>query len=103
MPLTVLLLGLSAAPVAAQPPESPAVREPKVTPRLPPPRARLRVRPLYPYRATHSFYPPPFDVDYPGPNAHRECTVAYVTERRPSGPVVTPRMNCRWVPGRIPF
>jgi hypothetical protein len=32
----------------------------------------------------------------PGPNAVRDCTATYVTEQRPSGPVITPRMNCYW-------
>jgi lipoprotein-anchoring transpeptidase ErfK/SrfK len=33
---------------------------------------------------------------YPGPNAVRECTATYVQEYRPSGTVITPRMNCYW-------
>jgi hypothetical protein len=32
----------------------------------------------------------------PGPNAVRECSTSYVQENRPSGPVITPRMNCFW-------
>ena len=63
------------------------------------PRARIRVQPLYPYRRYHSFYPLPYDVEYPGPNARRDCTARYVTEYRPSGTVVVPRMNCWWVRG----
>ena len=35
----------------------------------------------------------------PGPNAVRDCTATYVQERRPSGTVITPRMNCYWRPG----
>jgi hypothetical protein len=35
----------------------------------------------------------------PGPNAVRDCTASYVQERRPSGTVITPRMNCYWRPG----
>lgn len=35
----------------------------------------------------------------PGPNAVRECTATYVQEYRPSGTVITPRMNCFWRPG----
>jgi|SRR3954462_9710628 hypothetical protein len=63
------------------------------------PRTRLRVRPVYPYRHFHSLYPPPYDVEYPGPNGKRECVDAYVTEHRPSGTVIVPRMRCRWVRG----
>lgn len=36
---------------------------------------------------------------YPGPNAVRDCTATYVQEYRPSGTVITPRMNCHWRPG----
>ena len=35
----------------------------------------------------------------PGPNAVRSCTATYVREYRPSGTVITPRMNCFWRPG----
>jgi hypothetical protein len=35
----------------------------------------------------------------PGPNAVRDCAVTYVQEYRPSGTVITPRMNCYWRPG----
>jgi hypothetical protein len=29
----------------------------------------------------------------------RACTAHYVQEYRPSGTVITPRMNCYWRPG----
>ena len=32
----------------------------------------------------------------PGPNAVRDCSATYVREYRPSGTVITPRMNCYW-------
>ena len=35
----------------------------------------------------------------PGPNAVRSCTSTLVQEYRPSGTVITPRMNCYWRPG----
>jgi len=63
------------------------------------PRTRIRVQKYYPYRRYHSFYPLPYDVEYPGPNARRDCSVRYVQEYRPSGTVVVPRMNCWWVRG----
>src|SRR5262245_10599139 len=63
------------------------------------PRARIRVQPLYPYRRYNAFYPLPYDIEYPGPNARRDCAVRYVQENRPSGTVVVPRMNCWWVGG----
>jgi hypothetical protein len=61
--------------------------------------SRVLVRPIYPYRHTHSIYPVPYRFDYPGPNAKRECVARYVEEHRPSGTVVTPRMHCWWVRG----
>jgi hypothetical protein len=36
---------------------------------------------------------------FPGRNAVRDCTATYVQEFRPSGTVITPRMNCFWRPG----
>ena len=60
-------------------------------------RPRIRVRPIYPYRRYNSIYPVPYPYEYPGPNAKRDCTAYYVEEHRPSGTVVVPRMNCRWV------
>jgi hypothetical protein len=71
--------------------------------RRPPKRARARiiVRPsVAPPRHYHSVYPVPYRFDYPGPNAHRECNARYVQEHRPSGTVIVPRVNCRWVRGR---
>jgi hypothetical protein len=62
-------------------------------------RPRILVQPRYPYRRYHSFYPLPYDVEYPGPHAKRDCSVRYVSEYRPSGTVVVPRMNCWWVRG----
>lgn len=32
----------------------------------------------------------------PGPNAVRDCSASYVQEFRPSGTVITPRLNCAW-------
>jgi hypothetical protein len=62
-------------------------------------RTRIRVQKYYPYRRSHSLYPLPYDVEYPGPNARRDCSVRYVQEYRPSGTVIVPRMNCWWVRG----
>lgn len=60
-----------------------------------PPR-RLRRVPIYP----REHYDPDVYPRYnPGPNAKRECTAYYVQEARPSGTVITPRMNCVWRPG----
>jgi hypothetical protein len=64
-----------------------------------PPRARIYVRPQYPYRRFHSIYPLPYPVEYPGPHAVRHCTSHYEVEWRPSGEVVVPRMRCWWAPG----
>ena len=62
-------------------------------------KTKLRVQPIYPQRHYHSLHPVPYRFDYPGPNAKRQCLDAYVTEHRPSGTVIVPRMRCRWVRG----
>ena len=64
-----------------------------------PPRARpqIRVSPRYPYRYYHSPYPLPYSTEYPGPNGVRQCASRLVTEHRPSGTVIVPRMRCVWV------
>jgi hypothetical protein len=71
---------------AAPPPEAPTQRQR-------PPR-RL---PVYPRRQLEpdDVYPR-YD---PGPNAVRDCNVAYVEEHRPSGTVIVPHMHCVWRPG----
>jgi hypothetical protein len=60
------------------------------------PRPRIKVQPSYPYRTWHSLYPLPYPYEYPGPNAVRRCTDWYVTEVRPSGTVIVPKMRCWW-------
>jgi hypothetical protein len=62
-----------------------------IPPRRRPP-ARLRV---YPRGEPDGVYP----RYYPGRNAVRECSVAYVQEYRPSGTVIVPRTSCHWRPG----
>ena len=58
------------------------------------PLKRLRIYPRY-QGEPDGVYP----RYYPGPNAVRDCTATYVEEHRPSGTVITPRMNCYWRPG----
>ena len=53
------------------------------------PRARVRI---YSNSRPDDVYP----RYNPGPNAVRDCTATYVQEQRPSGTVITPRMNCTW-------
>ena len=55
------------------------------------PSIRLRVYPRY-QGEPDDVYPRYF----PGRNAVRDCTATYVQERRPSGTVIVPRMNCFW-------
>ena len=57
-------------------------------------RSPTRIR-VYPRPDADGVYP----RYYPGPNAVRDCTATYVQEFRPSGTVITPRMNCFWRPG----
>jgi hypothetical protein len=54
------------------------------------PRRRPRVRI---YRSDDRGVYPSYN---PGPNAVRDCSATYVQEFRPSGTVITPRLNCYW-------
>ena len=56
---------------------------------------RVPIYPRYQGEPADGVYP----RYYPGPNAVRDCTATYVEEHRPSGTVITPRMNCFWRPG----
>ena len=97
--LTVLAtIALDANPGAAQQ-RGTADAEPLIQSRPRRARPQIRVQPLYPYRSYHTLYPPPYDIEFPGPNAQRICTDWYAVEARPSGTVVVPRMRCRWVRG----
>jgi hypothetical protein len=99
--LATVLLGIAGIPAAAQPAGT-AAAEPEPLIRHAPRhrRPRIEVRPrVYPYRHFNTVYPPPYDIEYPGPNAKRQCVDRYVVEHRPSGVVVTPRMRCWWVRG----
>ena len=59
-------------------------------------RRALRRVPIYP----RDYWEPDVYPRYnPGPNAVRVCNATYVPEYRPSGTVITPRMNCYWRPG----
>jgi len=56
----------------------------------------IRRVPVYPRQ---EWAPDVYPRYNPGPNAVRECSATYVQEYRPSGTVITPRMNCYWRPG----
>lgn len=63
------------------------------------PPTRLRVQPpYYPYRNYSTDYPVPYEYEFPGPNAVRQCKARLVQELRPSGPTVVPKMHCWWEP-----
>jgi hypothetical protein len=96
---TASLFGLLAAgPGAAQPVDAGA-RNAQTQSQKQRARTRVRITPRYPYRRYHSLYPLPYPVEYPGPNAKRECVARYVTEHRVSGTVIVPKMHCWWVGG----
>jgi hypothetical protein len=98
--LTGLLVGVSpAAAETAQPSAGAQTATDFSAQSRPRARTRIRVQKYYPYRRWHSLYPLPYDVEYPGPNARRDCSVRYVQEYRPSGTVIVPRMSCWWVRG----
>ena len=56
-------------------------------------RRAIRRVPVYP---REEWRPDVYPRYNPGPNAVRDCTATYVQEYRPSGTVITPRMNCYW-------
>ena len=56
------------------------------------PPTRIRVYPRYDPDDVYPRY-------FPGRNAVRDCTAHLVQEFRPSGTVITPRMDCFWRPG----
>jgi hypothetical protein len=63
------------------------------------PPTRLRVQPpYYPYRNYSTDYPVPYEYEFPGPNAVRQCKARLVQELRPRGPTVVPKMHCWWEP-----
>ena len=83
--------GLRSAPASA-----PSIADPSITDVSAQSRRPLRRVPIY--RQDH--WEPDIIPRYnPGPNAVRDCTATYVQEYRPSGTVITPRMNCYWRPG----
>lgn len=57
---------------------------------------RILVTPRYPYRLVSTPYPVPYDIEYPGPNAVRQCTGWLALEHRASGTVLVPRERCWW-------
>lgn len=63
------------------------------------PRPRTRVRVYREPQPAFWDYPRPGTYSWPGPNARRDCKAWYVVEARATGPTLTPRMTCRWVPG----
>jgi hypothetical protein len=86
------LLQVESAPAQTA---APGWRVAQAAPDYVPPRRYRRV-PVYP----REHYTPDVYPRYnPGPNAVRECNAYYVQEARPSGTVITPRMNCFWRPG----
>jgi hypothetical protein len=95
--LLAALIGVlvpAAPPVHAQT-AIPAMKMAQVSP--PPVREARARRPLrriyiYPRLEPDGVYP----RYNPGPNAVRDCSVAYVQEFRPSGTVITPHMSCFW-------
>jgi hypothetical protein len=102
--LSLAFAGTFLSPVAAAPaqtaPQAPVVQvsQPAGTDisaqsrRVRRPPTRLRVYPRYNPDDVYPRY-------FPGRNAVRDCTATYVQEFRPSGTVITPRVNCFWRPG----
>lgn len=99
--LAVALAGLlfpdvAAAETPAAPPTPIAQAQPAITDFSAQIRRPLRRVPIY---RQDEWAPDVYPRYNPGPNAVRDCTAHYVQEYRPSGTVITPRMNCVWRPG----
>jgi hypothetical protein len=91
-----LLQGEAAqAQTAASSARTAQASQPAVTDASAQTRRRLRRVPIY----RQDWEPDVYPRYNPGPNAVRDCTATYVREYRPSGTVITPRMNCYWWPG----
>jgi hypothetical protein len=88
-------------PAAAQAQTSAGVRTAQASPPVAADASLQRRRPLrrLPIYRLNPWEPDVYPRYNPGPNAVRDCTATYVQEYRPSGTVITPRMNCYWRPG----
>jgi len=62
-------------------------------------RTRIRVTPRCPYRTVSVNFPVPYECEYPGPGAVRQCASWLRPENRLSGTVIVPKMQCWWEPG----
>ena len=92
-----LLPDVAVAEIAKVSPARPIVQaQPAVTDFSAQNRRPLRRVPIY---RQDDWAPDVYPRYNPGPNAVRDCTAHYVQEYRPSGTVITPRMNCYWRPG----
>ena len=89
------LLQGEAAQAQTAPSRSAQASQPAVTDASAQRRRPLRRVPIY----RPDWEPDVYPRYNPGPNAVRDCTATYVREYRPSGTVITPRMNCYWRPG----
>jgi hypothetical protein len=96
--LIAALAGISLRTTGAQAQTAPSVKPaaPAATDSSAQSRQPLRRIPIY--REEH-WEPDVIPRYNPGPNAVRNCSLAYVQENRPSGPVITPHISCVWRPG----
>ena len=93
-------VGLSAPEAVAQAQTAPSgIRAAQAVPTDTSAQQRRRVIRRVPVYPREEWRTPVYPQYYPGPNAVRDCTATYVQEYRPSGTVITPRMNCYWRPG----
>jgi hypothetical protein len=100
--LSVALAGFLLPAAAAQAQTAPAgVRIAQASPPVAADASSQRRRPArrLPIFRSNQWEPDVYPRYNPGPNAVRDCTATYVQEYRPSGTVITPRMNCYWRPG----
>ena len=100
--ISAALVGLLSPDMAAQAQTAPSgLRTAQVSAPITTDVSAQRRRPLrrVPIYRTEPWETPVVPRYNPGPNAVRDCTAHYVQEYRPSGTVITPRMNCWWRPG----
>jgi hypothetical protein len=88
-----LLQGAALAQTASSVARTAQAAKPAVTDASAQARRPLRRVPIY---RPNQWEPDVYPRYNPGPNAVRDCTATYVPEYRPSGTVITPRMNCYW-------
>ena len=95
--LLAAFVGLLAPEAVAQAQTAPSgIRTAQAAPTDTSAQQRRRVIRRVPVYPREQWRPDVYPRYNPGPNAVRDCSATYAREYRPSGTVITPRMNCYW-------